>query len=60
MPVTLTPADYDHGLDPSVQKADVLQPLLRPFPANVLTAFPVSTRVNNPKNDDPNCVETLA
>jgi putative SOS response-associated peptidase YedK len=60
MPVILAPADYDRWLDPAVQKADLLQTLLRPCAEGVLTAIPVSTRVNNPKNDDPMCVESLA
>lgn len=60
MPVILAPADYDRWLDPAVQKADLLQPLLRPFPADALAAFPVSTRVNNAKNEGPTCIEALA
>jgi putative SOS response-associated peptidase YedK len=27
--------------------------LLRPFPPELMTMWPVSTRVNTPKNDDP-------
>jgi len=26
--------------------------MLQPFPAQLMTAFPVSKRVNSPKNDD--------
>jgi putative SOS response-associated peptidase YedK len=36
-----------------------LQPLLRPFPSGEMTAYPVSTVVNNPKNDVEECVEAL-
>jgi putative SOS response-associated peptidase YedK len=60
MPVILAPADYDRWLDPAVQKADLLQTLLRPLAEGALTAILVSTRVNNPKNDDAKCVEALA
>lgn len=60
MPVILAPADYDRWLDPAVQKPDLLQPLLRPFAADALTATPVSTRVNNPRNEGPKCIDALA
>ncbi len=33
-----------------------MRPLLRPFPAAAMTAYPVSTRVNNPAFDDPACL----
>jgi putative SOS response-associated peptidase YedK len=56
MPVILPPLDYARWLDPGVTSAEVLRPLLGPFPAAAMTAFPVSTRVNNPAFDDPACV----
>ena len=33
---------------------------LGPYPADVMTAHPVSTHVNRPANDDPGCVEPVA
>jgi len=60
MPVILAPEDYDLWLDLSVQEVERLQSLLRPYPAEEMTAFPVSTRVNNPANDSPECTERLA
>ncbi len=59
MPVILSPTDYDRWLDPGIQDPEALQPLLRPYPADEMTAYPVSTRVNNPANDSPDCVEPL-
>ena len=59
MPVILAPEDYDLWLDPTLQEVDRLQPLLRPYPAEEMTAFPVSPRVNNPANDLSECVEPL-
>ena len=56
MPVILAPSDYARWLDPAVQLPGELRPLLRPFPAAAMTAFPVSTRVNNPALDDPACL----
>ncbi len=57
MPVMLSPAEYDVWLDPSHQKAEPLQPLLRPYPPEEMEAYPVSTQVNNPANDTPDCIE---
>jgi putative SOS response-associated peptidase YedK len=45
--------DYDLWMDPEVKDVCLLQPLLRPYPADWMTAYPISTRVNDPKNDDP-------
>ena len=33
---------------------------LAPYPADAMTAHPVSTHVNRPANDDPRCVEPIA
>ncbi|MFI5341966.1 MAG: SOS response-associated peptidase family protein [Candidatus Methylomirabilales bacterium] len=59
MPVILSSADYDVWLDPAIQEADHLQPLLRPYPDEEMIAYPVSTRVNNPANDTPECLAPL-
>ncbi len=60
MPVILAPGNYDLWLDPSIRDDEQLQPLLRPSPVNVMMAYPVSSRVNNPKNDSSECSEPLA
>jgi hypothetical protein len=49
MPVILEPADYDRWLDASQPDG---QALLRPCPDEWLEAHPISTRVNNVRNDD--------
>jgi putative SOS response-associated peptidase YedK len=49
MPAILTPQDYDRWLGPEADPGE----LLRPFPRELMTLWPVSTRVNTPKNDDP-------
>ena len=56
MPAILDPADYAQWLDPAVTVPAEVRPLLRPFPAGAMTAFPVSTAVNNPAFDDPACL----
>ncbi len=59
MPMILEPKDYEIWLDPDLQKADLLQPLLRPYPNEEMVAYPVSTRVNSPANDNPDCTTPL-
>jgi putative SOS response-associated peptidase YedK len=59
MPVILHPADYDLWLDPDVQDAKRLEPLLVPYTSEAMAAWPVSTLVNNPKADDPKCIEQM-
>ncbi len=59
MAVILAPEHYDLWLDPGIQEVDRLQPLLCPYPAENMTAYPVSTRVTNPANDHPECVEPI-
>jgi putative SOS response-associated peptidase YedK len=59
MPVILDGDGLDAWLDPAVEKpADVL-PLLGPCPDDVLTAYPVSTRVNAARNDGPELIRPL-
>ncbi len=59
MPVILEPKDGDRWLDPEIEKPELLQPLLRPYQANLMTSYAVSTKVNNPKNDTPECINSL-
>jgi putative SOS response-associated peptidase YedK len=56
MPVILHPRDYAKWLDPSPQTPDQLKPLIKPFPAELMDAYPVSTLVNTPANDTPELV----
>jgi len=49
----LAPENYILWLGPGVQEPDRLQALLRPFPAEEMTAYPVNTKVDNPANDTP-------
>jgi putative SOS response-associated peptidase YedK len=56
MPVILPAAAYDAWLAPGEADPGELMPLLAPYPANEMQAYPVSTLVNNPANDSPECV----
>ncbi len=60
MPVILPAWAYDAWLDPAERSPEELAPLLKPYPAEEMEAYPVSTLVNNPANDLPQCVEPLA
>jgi putative SOS response-associated peptidase YedK len=59
MPVILDPKDYDLWLDPEVKKSELLQPLLRSYPTEEMTAYPVSKAVNKPSNDSTECIERV-
>lgn len=59
MPVIIAPQDYDLWLDTHVQTPQTLQPLLHPYPAEAMTAYPVSTAVNKPTNNTPECINSL-
>lgn len=55
MPVILSPENYDHWLDVGRHDVNRILPLLKPYPSESMTAYPVSTLVNNPSNDSPAC-----
>jgi len=59
MPVILPPGAYAQWLDTAPQKPETLQPLLSQYPAEGMTAHPVSTRVNSPANDGPELLHSL-
>jgi putative SOS response-associated peptidase YedK len=57
MPTILDPEQYEMWLDPAFKDTDRLQSLIAPEEDGKLIAFPVSTRVNSPTNDDPSLAE---
>jgi putative SOS response-associated peptidase YedK len=59
MPVILATTQYAEWLDASLQETERLNTLLRPFPPAEMEAYPVSLMVNNPSNDQPECVMPL-
>ncbi|MBD1831417.1 SOS response-associated peptidase [Cyanobacteria bacterium FACHB-472] len=59
MPVIIEPKDYDLWLDTEVKKPELLQPLLRSYSAEEMTAYPVSTKVNKPVNDSAELINSL-
>jgi putative SOS response-associated peptidase YedK len=58
MPVILRRDDEDAWLDQDADQARLLS-LLRPYPADEMSAYRVSTWVNSPSNDTPQVLEPL-
>ncbi|MBL8148785.1 MAG: SOS response-associated peptidase [Blastocatellia bacterium] len=59
MAVILMPEDEAAWLNPDLNKTDELMKLLKPYPDDLLEAYPVSTRVNSPSVDDPECLQPV-
>lgn len=57
MPVILRREDEDEWLDPANTEPEQLLPLLRPYPAEEMAAYPVSRLVNSPQHDTPLVLE---
>jgi putative SOS response-associated peptidase YedK len=60
MPVILDEAGLDAWLDPGVEQAAEVLPLLVPCSDDLLTAYPVSTAVNSSRNEGPALIQPLA
>ena len=59
MPVILPQESEPVWLDPAVDDSNRLTDLLQPYPADAMTARPVSSLVNNARNDFPECIAPL-
>lgn len=59
MPVILAPADWPRWLGEEPASSEELLALLKPYPAERIRAYPVSTRVNSVKNDDAGLIEPM-
>ncbi len=59
MPVILKPNDYDLWLDPAFRDTASVSEMLKPFDAALMRRYPVSTRVNQVQNDDPDCAKRV-
>jgi putative SOS response-associated peptidase YedK len=55
MPVILDPDSYDLWLDPGLHDVRVVSEMLKPYNAQVMRCYPVSSRVNRVANDDEGC-----
>ncbi len=59
MPAILMEEDEETWLDPSKSDPASLLPLLRPYPSDAMRGCEVSTNVNRPDNNSPQCVLPL-
>jgi putative SOS response-associated peptidase YedK len=55
MPLIIAPADYERWLGDEPDPHD----LMRPYPAERMRMWPISTRVNKPESDDPSIPEPI-
>lgn len=59
MPAMLAPQDEAPWLDHHLSDPAQLRQMLRPYPDDLLEAYPVSTRVNSPAHEGPELIEPL-
>lgn len=59
MPVILPEASWDEWLDPDNDDTDRLEQLLVPPAEDVLERYPISTKVNSPRNQGPGLLERV-
>ena len=60
MPVFLPDSEFARWLDPACEDVQQIESLLVPATPGLLEAIEVSTRVNNPRNEDPRCIEAVS
>lgn len=59
MPVILEREHYDEWLDPRNYNTETLSKRLRAYPDELMEAYPVTTYVNKPENNDAQCIKPL-
>lgn len=60
MPAIISAAHYASWLDSNLTHKQEIMQLLLSAPSSQLTAYPVSTRVNSPGNNDAQCIEKVS
>jgi putative SOS response-associated peptidase YedK len=60
MPVILDRESYDLWHDPGMQNVAAISELLKPYDADSMRCYPVSTRINHVSNDDEDCSRPVA
>jgi putative SOS response-associated peptidase YedK len=58
MPAIIAPAEYDWWLDTRITDKEEIMQYLTSAPSSQLTAYPVSTWVNSPRNRDERCIQS--
>ncbi|MDE1981602.1 MAG: SOS response-associated peptidase [Betaproteobacteria bacterium] len=59
MPVIIHPDHYEAWLDPELKDVSKIQALIGPFPERLMEAYPISSRVNSPRNDSADLLRPL-
>jgi putative SOS response-associated peptidase YedK len=59
MPVILPPEKYELWLTPEAKMLDAALAALQPYDANAMRRYPVSRRLNDSRNDDPECSQPI-
>jgi putative SOS response-associated peptidase YedK len=59
MPVILNKEDEELWLNPDVVEPERLLSLLTPYPEKEMEAYPISTKVNSPKNNEPSITQEV-
>jgi putative SOS response-associated peptidase YedK len=59
MPVIVRPGDYERWLDPAITDPAALADILKPYPAEEMITYPISKRVNSPRNNDPGIIDPI-
>ena len=60
LPVILHERDYDFWLNPQNTDSNGLHKLLKEYPEQQLELYPVSTRINSPRGQNPELIQPLA
>ena len=53
MPVIIRPENYTTWVDTNLTDVTKIQAMAQPYPERFMEAYPISRKVNNPKNDSP-------
>ena len=59
MPVILDEESIEVWLKTEMTEPTILNPLLRPYHSDEMEAYPVSLMVNNPRNDNQECIQGI-
>ncbi|WP_414548962.1 SOS response-associated peptidase [Anabaena sp. CCY 0017] len=59
MPVIVSPQDYDLWLNPQMSTPEQLEQLLCPYPDQAMASYPVSSLVNNSRQNSSKCIIPL-
>lgn len=60
MPLALGAESLEHWLDPDLTDRETIRKVVHHLDAEVITHWPVSTRVNRPTNDEASLIEAIA